>query len=150
MQRMFRPIAIIAIACLMAYGQSPLPAAERELFLSVNQARKASGLPALRWDSSLATAARRHADVMAQHGAAQHGFQGEPNLSARAKQAGAHFGWISENIIHGSSPSGIHAQFMQSLLHRANILDPEMDSIGVGVVEQGGELFAVEDFAQAR
>jgi hypothetical protein len=25
-----------------------------------------------------------------------------------------------------------------------------MDSIGVGVVEQGGQLFAVEDFSQAR
>jgi hypothetical protein len=25
-----------------------------------------------------------------------------------------------------------------------------MDSIGVGVVEQGGQLFAVEDFSQVR
>jgi uncharacterized protein YkwD len=39
---------------------------------------------------------------------------------------------------------------MKSPPHRANILDRDMDSIGVGVVEQGGQLFAVEDFSQAR
>jgi uncharacterized protein YkwD len=39
---------------------------------------------------------------------------------------------------------------MKSPLHRANILDKDMDSIGVGVVEQGGQLFAVEDFSQVR
>jgi uncharacterized protein YkwD len=39
---------------------------------------------------------------------------------------------------------------MKSAPHRANILDREMDSIGVGVVEQGRELFVVEDFAQER
>jgi uncharacterized protein YkwD len=37
---------------------------------------------------------------------------------------------------------------MHSQSHRANILDMDMNSIGVGVVEQGHQLFAVEDFAQ--
>ena len=87
---------------------------------------------------------------MAEHGSAQHGFPGEPNLSARARQAGAHFGWLSENVIQGSSPEFIHGQFMKSPPHRANILDKEMDSVGIGVVEQGRQLFAVEDFSQTR
>jgi uncharacterized protein YkwD len=39
---------------------------------------------------------------------------------------------------------------MKSPPHRANILDRDMDSIGIGVVEQAGQLFAVEDFTQAR
>jgi len=39
---------------------------------------------------------------------------------------------------------------MKSPPHRANILDRDMDSIGVGVVEQGGQFFAVEEFSQAR
>jgi hypothetical protein len=30
------------------------------------------------------------------------------------------------------------------------MLDADMDSIGVGVVERGGQLFAVEDFAKAK
>lgn len=123
--------------------------AERDLLAAVNQARHDLGLPALRWDESLAVAARRHAAVMAEHRSAEHGFRGEPSLSARVKQVGFHFTWLSENVTQGPNPEFIHAQFMRSISHRANILDPDMNSIGVGVVEQGGQLFAVEDFAQS-
>ena len=136
--------------CRPTYGQTPTLRAERELFASVNQARRAQGLTPLRWDESLATAARRHAEVMAEHGSAQHGFEGEPSLSARVKQARAHFSWLSENVTQGPTARFIHSQFMNSGPHRANILDREMDSIGVGVVERGGQLFAVEDLSQAR
>jgi len=135
--------------CASAYGQSAVHA-ERDLFAAVNQARRAQGLPALRWDESLAAAARRHAAVMAEHGQAQHAFEGEPSLSARVKQAGAHFSWLSENVTQGPTPEFIHGQFMNSPNHRANVLDRDMDSIGVGVVERGQQLFAVEDFSQAR
>jgi uncharacterized protein YkwD len=144
-------VAMVGIMlCWSAYGEMPVLRVERELFASVNQARRAQGLVPLRWDESLATAARRHAEVMAEHRSAQHGFEGEPSLSARVKQAGVHFSWLAENVIQGPSPEFIHEQFMKSPPHRANILDRDMDSIGVGVVEQGGQLFAVEDFSQAR
>jgi len=133
-----------------AYGQTATLRAEQELFASVNQVRRAQGLSPLRWDESLAAAARRHAEAMAEHGSARHGFEGEPSLSVRVKQAGAHFRWLSENVTQGPSPQFIHSQFMKSPPHRANILDRDMDSIGVGVVEQGGQLFAVEDLSQAR
>ena len=138
------------VLCWPAYGQAPAVRAERELFASVNQARRAEGLAPLRWDGSLAAAARRHAQAMAEHGSAQHGFDGEPSLSERVKRTGAHFRWLAENVIQGPSPKFIHAQFMRSPPHRANILDRDMDLIGVGVVERGGRLFAVEDFSQAR
>ena len=136
--------------CWVAYGETPVARAERELFASVNQARRAYGLSPLRWNDSLAAAARRHAGVMAERGSAQHGFEGEPSLSARVRQAGAHFSWLSENVTQGPTPGFIHLQFVNSPPHRANILDRDMDSIGVGVVERGGQLFAVEDFSQAR
>jgi uncharacterized protein YkwD len=136
--------------CWSAYGETPALRAERELFASVNQARRAQGLAPLRWDDSLAAAARRHAEMMAKHGSAQHGFAGEPSLSTRAKQAGARFTWLSENVTQGPTPGFIHSQFMNSPAHRANIVDTDMDSIGVCVVEHGGQLFAVEDFSQAR
>jgi len=138
------------LLCWPAYSQTPTLRAERDLFAAVNQARRAQGLTPLRWDESLATAARRHAKVMAERGSAQHGFEGELSLSARVKQAGAHFSWLSENVIQGPSTEFIHVQFMKSPPHRANILDRDMDSIGIGVVEQRGQLFAVEDLSQAR
>jgi uncharacterized protein YkwD len=136
--------------CWSAYSQTPSLRAERELFAAANQARRAEGLPPLRWDEGLAAAARRHAQVMADHGTTAHGFEGEPSLSARVKQEGVHFGWLSENVTQGPSPDFIHVQFMRSPAHRANILDRDMDSVGVGVIERGGQLFAVEDFAQSR
>ncbi len=136
--------------CWSAYSQTSGSQAERELFASVNQARRAQGLAPLRWDDRLAAAARRHAEAMAKRGSAQHGFEGEPSLSARVKQAGAHFSWLSENVTQGPTPRFIHSQFMNSPPHRANILDRDMDSIGVGVVERSGQLFAVEDLSQAR
>jgi len=143
--------AMVAIMlCWPAYSQTASLRGERALFASVNQARRAQGLSPLRWDESLATAARRHAEAMAEHGSAQHGFEGEPSLSARVKQTGARFTWLAENVTQGPSPEFIHEQFMKSPPHRANILDRDMDSIGVGVVERGGQLFAVEDFTQAR
>ena len=128
----------------------PVAQAERDLFASVNQARRAQGLSPLRWNESLAVAARRHAEVMAERGTAQHAFEGEPSLSARVKLAGARFGWLSENVTQGPTPDFIHGQFMHSPSHRANILDIDMDSIGVGVVEHNGQLFAVEDFCQIK
>jgi len=136
--------------CWMAYASTFALRMERDLFASVNQARRAQGLPPLRWDESLATAARRHAEVMADHGSAQHGFAGEPSLSVRVKQAGVHFKWLSENVFQGPTTEFIHTGFMKSPPHRANILERDMDSIGVGVVERDGQFFAVEDFSQAQ
>jgi uncharacterized protein YkwD len=88
--------------------------------------------------------------LMAQHGSAEHGYAGEPNLASRAKQAGAHFVWLAENVIQGPAVEVVQEEFLKSTNHRANILDSDMDSIGAGVVERGGQLFAVEDFSKAK
>jgi uncharacterized protein YkwD len=39
---------------------------------------------------------------------------------------------------------------MKSPQHRANILDTDMDSAGIGVAERNGQLYAVEDFSKAK
>jgi uncharacterized protein YkwD len=107
-------------------------------------------LPDLKWNETLAAAARRHAGLMAQHGSAEHGYAGEPTLASRITKAGGHFVWLAENVIQGASAEGIQEGFLKSANHRANMLDSDMDSIGVGVVERGGQLFAVEDFSKAK
>lgn len=142
-------LAICGAFLLSAWTQTSTNA-ERELFASVNQTRRTQGLPALKWDEALATAARHHAVQMAKHGAAQHVFAGEPNLPSRATQAGCRFYSLSENVIQGTTLEAIHAEFLQSPNHRANLLDTDMDSIGVGVAEHGGQLFVVEDFSKAK
>jgi uncharacterized protein YkwD len=144
-------LGMVAVsAILAAQAQTSASAAEQQLFAGVNRARRAQGLPGLRWDEALATAARRHAGLMAQHGSAEHGFAGEPSLASRVTQAGAHFVWLAENVIQGPGVEVIQEEFLKSANHRANILDSDMNSIGVGVVERGGQLFAVEDFSKAK
>jgi uncharacterized protein YkwD len=133
-----------------ALAQQKTSDAERDLLNAVNQARKAQGLPSLKLDDALANAARQHAERMAELGTISHQLSGEPNLIARAKAAGAHFTWISENVDEGPNAKAIHQSFMKSPQHRANILDTDMDSAGIGIAERNGQLFAVEDFCKAR
>lgn len=134
----------------LSFAQSGPGAAEKELFARLNKARQAQGLTALKWSDALATAARTHAGVMAQHGQAEHSFPGEPGMAARATRAGARFSSLSENVAQGPTAREIHEEFMHSPNHRANILDADVDSVGVGVVARGGQLFAVEDFCKGR
>jgi len=131
-------------------AQNKAGSPERELFNATNRERLAHRLPALQWNNALAVAARKHAGEMAHKDALSHQFPGEPSLPSRVKQAGAHFVWLSENVALGPSPSVIHAQFVKSPPHRANILDTDMNVMGIGIVERNGQLFAVEDFSQAK
>lgn len=144
-------VMMVVVSAMFAVAQTRgASEAELKLLESVNNARKVQGLPGLRWSNELASAARKHAEAMAQHGSAEHGFAGEPSLAARVTQAGAHFVWLAENVCQGARIEAIEAEFLNSPKHRANILDSDMDSIGVGVVERGGQLYAVEDFSKAK
>ncbi|HVT96353.1 MAG TPA: CAP domain-containing protein [Acidobacteriaceae bacterium] len=119
------------------------------IFDLTNQDRREHGLPLLRWDASLAHAARSHADRMARERALSHRYSDEPELTERGASAGAHFRAIAENIATGPDAGAIENEWMHSPPHRANILDPKMDALGVAVVEHGGRLYAVEDFEQS-
>jgi uncharacterized protein YkwD len=140
---------LLALILLCAEGWTQ-QSRERELFAAADRARKAQGLPSLKWDEALATAARKHAEQMASHGSAAHQFPGEPSLPGRASQAGARFVWLAENVDQGPSVTSLHESLMKSPLHRANILDRDMDSVGIGIAVRNGQLFVVEDFLKAR
>jgi hypothetical protein len=91
----------------------------------------------------------KHCMLMAAEGPISHRYGGEPDVSTRASEAGAHFSLIEENIAVGSYPSQIHQGWLDSPGHRANLLNPEIDRIGVAVVAAQGVLFAVADYAKA-
>lgn len=139
-------LAVSAVAVAQNKSGSP----ERDLFNATNRERLAHGLPALQWNDALAGAARKHAGEMAHKETLSHQFPGEPSLPSRVRQAGAHFVWLSENVALGPSTSLIHAEFVKSPRHRANILDTDMNVMGIGIVERNGQLFAVEDFSKAK
>jgi uncharacterized protein YkwD len=141
---------VCGILLSSVWADPALAGAERALFDSLNHARQAQGLPALRWNPALANAAQRHAQEMARHNSVSHTLPGEPSLAGRATKAGARFSWISENIVQSTSAAGAHQQFMNSPNHRANILDGDMNSVGIGIAERHGQLFVVEDFAKIK
>jgi len=124
-------------------------AREQTLAQLANRDRAARGLSPLRWSEALAEAAHLHAVRMAQQNALSHQFPGEPGLADRASRAGARFSSLAENVALGPSAEGIHQQWMNSPPHRANLLDPNLDSVGIAVEDRDGTLFAVEDFSLA-
>jgi uncharacterized protein YkwD len=124
--------------------------AEQTLLQLANQSRAQHSLPPLRWDSALALAARNHLRwVLRNPGELRHQYPGEPDLVARGASARARFSTISENIAaHGQTPADLHNIWMNSPVHRANLLDPRLNVVGIAVVENQGLLFAVEDFGR--
>ena len=148
--RQITRLATLILCVAGAFAQQKTSDSEQELFHDVNQERRAHGLPSLQWDEALANAARTHAQRMAQQGTISHQLSGEPNLLTRARADGAHFSWISENVDEGSNAKAIHQSFIKSPRHQGNILDSDMDSIGVGIAERNGQLYAVEDFSKAK
>ena len=133
----------------IAPAQRKLSGPEQTLFDAANRERAAQGLASLKWSAALASAARTHAQKMAQANRLEHQFPGEMDLGTRVRLAGVRFRAVAENVAQGPSAASIHSQWMNSPPHRANVLDPELDSIGIAVVERNGQLFAVQDFAQA-
>jgi hypothetical protein len=85
---------------------------------------------------------------MAAEGSIGHRYDGEPDLTERAGMAGAHFSLIEENVAVGSYVDTIHEGWMHSTGHRENLLNPEVDRVGIAVVASQGMLFAVADFAR--
>jgi uncharacterized protein YkwD len=120
-----------------------------QLFELGNRARAAQGISPLQWDPALAAAALYHCARVAAEGPLSHQYAGEPELSERAGQAGAHFSLIEENIAEGYAPAQIHQMWMNSQGHRENLLNPEVDRVGIAVVARGSTLYAVADFGHA-
>lgn len=126
------------------------PSEEEQFFFdSANRERVANQLRPLAWNNALADAARLHAALMADRADLSHQLPGEPPLAQRASQAGARFSQAGENIAMGPQAAAIHTGWMHSPGHRANILDAHFTALGVGVVIEDGQLYAVEDFSVA-
>ncbi len=122
--------------------------AEQYLLAMANRERSQRGIQPLVWDGHLAAAALQHAQRMAQEGSISHKFPGEPDMQSRAAAASARFSRIAENVAMASTPQILHAAWMNSPGHRANLLEPHENAVGIAVVASSGQLFAVEDFSE--
>jgi uncharacterized protein YkwD len=142
-QRSAQHVLLTSKSSAVPYGDDEI------LFDHVNESRVLTGLPVLRWDANLAAAAKKHCALMVQHAALSHQFPGEQGLKERVRDAGAEFTVVAENVALAPTPDEIHDEWMHSPPHRANILDPELTSIGIAEMPGNRGLYAVQDFSRA-
>jgi peptidoglycan hydrolase-like protein with peptidoglycan-binding domain len=132
----------LALAAVLTGAATAAPAgattAEDSLTARLNGARSDHGLPGLATRSDLVTVARAQADRMAASNTLYH----NPDLTTDVTS------WrtVGENVGYASDVATVHAAFMASDGHRANILDTDYTEVGVGVVEQGGRVWVAEVF----
>ena len=102
----------------------------------VNDERALVGLPPLDMDVRLSEAAQLHSDDMGVNGYFSHTSQDGTTFDQRIVAAG-YTPWyaLGENIAAGqNTPEWVMDAWMNSPGHRANILNPDFDHIGIGYV----------------
>ena len=147
--------AVLSLSAAQEKKEELKPAkVEQELIDLTNDLRKVARLtPAaprsgpLAPNPKLMIAARAHAANMAAQDKLDHTLE-EKSFTDRAKDAGYRYRLIGENIAWGrQTPKEVMEGWMNSPLHRANILKEEFTEIGVGVAKnQKGEKYWVQLF----
>jgi len=122
------------------------PTDEQEILRLVNRERQAVGLATLVIDERLQDAARKHSVRMAAAGEIEHRFKGEPKLELRL--SAVRFDVCGENVALANDAARAHTALMNSPGHRANILDGQYNSVGIGVVRTAKQIFVTQDFAR--
>ena len=137
-------VLLLVICAMMGRAQS---AAEKQLFDLVNSEREKAGLSKFEWNDRLSRAALEHSRLMEEHQNLSHQFAGEPGLQERLGATGARFNSVAENVAEAPEVAVAHRGLMHSPGHRANILNPAYNAIGISIVHRGDQLFVTQDFA---
>src|SRR5579859_3598146 len=123
---------------------------EQQLLMLANQSRREAGLGPLTLDAGLSKAARIHAQAMLEARQLSHQFQGESALPLRlAATSHLLLDQEGENVALDYDAEHGHEHLMLSAPHRANLLNPAYNVIGLGVVRSGDRLYIVQDFGHA-
>ncbi len=122
--------------------------AEQIILRLLNQSRQEYGLGRLVMDERLQRAARKHTRWMVYRGQVEHQFSDEPKLTLRLGEFAIRFDASGENVARTSGPERAHTALMNSPGHRANILDPSFNSVGIGVIRNADGIYVTQDFAR--
>lgn len=123
---------------------------EERLLDLANQSRRQAGAPPLTLDPGLSRAARIHAQAMVDARQLSHQFTGEPSLPQRlADRTSLQLDQEGENVALDYNADDGHNHLMHSPPHRANLLNPAYNVVGLGVVRGGDRLYIVQDFGHA-
>src|SRR5688500_18137546 len=142
-----RKLVLVVILALgvtlipMAAAQADPVSDEAAFVAKINGLRASKGLPALQVHENLVTKARAWAAVMAAAGKIWHSTLSD-GITADWKKLG-------ENVGMGGSVDGLHAAFVASPGHYANLVDGNFTHVGVGIVMSGKTIFVAAMFMQA-
>jgi hypothetical protein len=132
---------MVAVVATVALGALPAQADagdDARLLSLTNQVRAAQGLPALTTDSQLTAVAHAWAVELAGRGVISH----NPSLRGQVT------GWkvLGENVGVAGNVDAIHAGFVASPTHYANLVDSGYTKVGFGIVRPDARIFVVEVF----
>lgn len=116
---------------------------EQKMFELVNQERVKIGLKALVWNAQLAEVARKHSRDMFERGYFSHENLEGLSPFDRMEAGGITFKVAGENIAYAATVDLAHGGLMRSPGHRANILEEDFGTVGIGVIDGGiyGKMF---------
>lgn len=143
-------LLILFLLGLSGSAQTAPSAQERQLVDELNRSRSEAGLPPLKLDLMLVEAAREHSARMADQRKLTHVLPEESRVAQRIASTGLNFNRSGENVGYNTDFNGLHPAWMKSPGHRANILDPRYNSVGIGLMRgSDGTYWATQDFAYA-
>jgi hypothetical protein len=121
-------------------ARADAPPPVREFLTLTNAARARVGAPPLALDGQLASVAERWATRLGAVGRLAH----NPNVTSECKD------WerLAENVGVGPDVASIERAFENSPVHYANIVDPQLQRVGIGVVAVNRSLWVTLDFAR--
>lgn len=122
-------------------------AAEKNAVELMNADRRANGLSDLKVSSAVTAVARSHAQDMVNRKFFSHSNPDGKTPSDRLKAAGISYSAVGENIAENTSVQAAETSFMNSSGHRANILNSNYTTVGIGVAyDSAGNVYVVQDF----
>lgn len=123
---------------------------ERKILDLTNAERAKLKLSQLKPNALLAEAARAHTANMAKQGKLDHVLD-EMDPAARLKKIGYAYGRYAENVAMGqeAKPDELFKLWMESPPHKANLLLPDLEEIGIGWTRTPkGDCYATQVFGK--
>lgn len=120
--------------------------AEQQMFKMINTERAKEGLQFVSFDNSLRDVARAHSDDMFRRGYFSHYTPEGLSPFDRMNNAGIKYTYAGENLALAPSTQLAMQGLMNSPGHRANILNPGFNKVGIGVIDGGiyGKMYSQE------
>ena len=136
-----RVACLAALAAVVVMALAACSPEEDRATALVNQSRNSAGLASLPTNIDLYLKAQGWSQQLANNQSLSHS-----NLAS-----GNGYRWcrLGENVGYGYTIEQVHNAFMNSSGHRANIMNPSFNRVGIGVTRDGaGRYWVVQEFMQ--